>query len=144
MFCRLLFVLFLLTIVLSHSSIYGFWLPLWYPQTLLICKTYKGIHEKSKWPHLSSITYTYLNAGYWWWFTGLSYCERSVVADNMSYFAVTVIFVTLFDPSLPNLNSLGKKMKANTIVLWHPGLWNSLRVVMFCLAVVVHLYLHLV
>ena len=35
MFCRSLFVLFLLAIVLS-SSIYGFWLPLWYLQTLLI------------------------------------------------------------------------------------------------------------
>ena len=34
MLCRSLFVLFLLTIVLS--SIYGFWLPLWYLHTLLI------------------------------------------------------------------------------------------------------------
>jgi hypothetical protein len=35
MFCRWLVVLFLLTIVLScPSSIYGFWLPLWYLQTL--------------------------------------------------------------------------------------------------------------
>jgi len=34
MFCRLLFVLFLLAIVLSVR----FWLPLWYLQTLLIVK----------------------------------------------------------------------------------------------------------
>ena len=34
MFCRLLFVLFLLAIVLTPCSIYRFWLPLWYLQTL--------------------------------------------------------------------------------------------------------------
>jgi hypothetical protein len=41
MFCRSLFVLFLLAIVLScPSSIYGFWLPFWYLQTLLCHNIY--------------------------------------------------------------------------------------------------------
>ena len=35
MFCRSLFVLFLLLIAFCPSSIYGFWLYIWYIQTLL-------------------------------------------------------------------------------------------------------------
>ena len=55
MLCRSLFFLFFLSFVVCFSSIYGFWLPLWYLQTLLIVRTWiviTSIQETTKIPKI--------------------------------------------------------------------------------------------
>jgi hypothetical protein len=55
MFCRSLFVfLFFFCHCVVFSSIYGFWLPLWYLQTLrMTFWTERDVEEETSWPDFS-------------------------------------------------------------------------------------------
>ena len=111
MFCRSLFVLlcFLFwSLVCSSSSIYGFWLPLWYLQTLLVL-------EKIKTTRLIKILFVLVNWNNSMWVKVCSTREHYLDTHPTSLCSYSLSCVVS-----------GEGANANSIVvdLTRPGLWR--------------------